>query len=178
MGCGEDTYGTHFVDLYPSRKNVVKCDVDKEELPFPNNFFDEVYARFVFEHVKNPNLFLKKCYRVLKKGGRLILITDNAGFWLFHFPLEFYFSRQHYSNFFQRGKKDKHYALYTPLHIRNHLEETGFKDIKIEYLWFQLKPKSLKGKFLYRLFSYLYSLFSLFLPKSISYPHIIAIAKK
>jgi hypothetical protein len=24
VGCGEETYGTHFVDFYPSRKDVIK----------------------------------------------------------------------------------------------------------------------------------------------------------
>jgi ubiquinone/menaquinone biosynthesis C-methylase UbiE len=45
VGCGNDTYGTHFVDLYPTRKEVIKCDVNKERLPFPSNFFDVVYSR-------------------------------------------------------------------------------------------------------------------------------------
>lgn len=178
IGCGEDTFGTHFVDLYPTRDNVIKCDVDKDELPFEDNFFDEIYAKFIFEHMKNPNLFLKKCYRVLKKGGNLVLITDNAGFWIFHLPIKFCYSREHYDNLVRRGKEDKHYAIYTILHVKNHLIAAGFKDVKVKYLWFQLKPSSFKNKLLYNIFLIVCKIFSFFLPKSISYPHILAIARK
>jgi len=59
VGCGEDTYGTHFVDLYPTRKEVIKCNVDKEKLPFPNNYFDEIYSKNLLEHLRNPGFFLE-----------------------------------------------------------------------------------------------------------------------
>ena len=32
VGCGKDTYGTDFVDKYPSRKDVIKYDIDQEGL--------------------------------------------------------------------------------------------------------------------------------------------------
>lgn len=78
IGCGQETYGTHFIDLYPSRKEVIKCDVEKDELPFPPNFFDEVYFRGLYEHLKNPGIFLKKIFNIIKPGGKVVIITDNA----------------------------------------------------------------------------------------------------
>ena len=80
VGCGEDTYGTHFIDLYPTRENVIKCDVNMEKFPFKNNYFDEIIAIALFEHLTNPLNFLRECYRTLKSNGKLIIITDNAGF--------------------------------------------------------------------------------------------------
>jgi len=132
VGCGKDTYGTHFIDLYPTRKDVLKCDVNKDEFPFPSNYFDEVIAIALFEHLTNPLNFLKESYRVLKKGGKLIIITDNAGFWGI-------FGKTHYGEYEKRRKKsgfeeDKHYALFTPNHLKNWLEYVGFRNIKIEYL--------------------------------------------
>src|SRR2546426_9579193 len=81
VGCGEDTYGTHFIDSVPTRKDVVKCNIDQDRFPFNDNFFDEVYSEQNFEHLKNPMNFLKESSRVLKKGGSIVIITDNAGFW-------------------------------------------------------------------------------------------------
>ena len=133
VGCGNDTYGTDFVDKYPSRKDVIKCDIDCEGLPFDGETFDEVYSRCVLEHLKNPNVALKEMVRVLKKGGKLRLIADNAGFWGFHTP----FSKTHYGGYektTQYGEQDRHYSLFTPWHLENHLKDVGLEDVRIKYV--------------------------------------------
>ena len=131
VGCGNDTYGTHFIDLYPTRREVIKCDVNKDKFPFKGNFFDEVIAIGLFEHLTNPLNFLKESYRVLKKGGKLIIITDNAGFWGI-------FGNTHHGEYEKRRKiegfqEDKHYALFTPHHLKNWLEHVGFRKVKVDY---------------------------------------------
>jgi len=134
VGCGTDAYGTDFVDLYPSRKGVIKCNVEKEKLPFGNNSFDEIYSKNLFEHLKNLSFVLKEMARVLKPGGKLVLRTDNAGFWLFHNTKSKW--KIHYGGYERigaHGKKDKHYALFTTHHIKNHLEDVGIKVIRTEY---------------------------------------------
>ena len=178
VGCGKDTYGTDFIDINPVRPEVIKCDVDEEEFPYKKNTFDEVYAKFIFEHLKNPNNFLKKVHKVLKKGGKLVLITDNAGCWVFHFPLKFLYSRQHYENSIREGAIDRHYALYTPLHLKNHLEASGFRRIKISYFWFEDKTTSLKNKVLFKILVLVAGIISIFTPKKISFPHIKCVAIK
>jgi len=49
------------------------------ELTLPENHFDFVYARFVFQHLEKPQLALKNILRVLKPGGILCIldIDDN-----------------------------------------------------------------------------------------------------
>jgi ubiquinone/menaquinone biosynthesis C-methylase UbiE len=49
------------------------------ELTLPENGFDFVYARFVFQHLEKPQLALKNILRVLKPGGILCVldIDDN-----------------------------------------------------------------------------------------------------
>jgi len=49
------------------------------ELDQPENAFDFVYARFLFQHLENPQLALKNILRVLKPGGILCVldIDDN-----------------------------------------------------------------------------------------------------
>ena len=127
VGCGEDTYGTDFIDIYPSRKEVIKCNVDEEKFPYKNNMFDEVYSAFIFEHLKNNKLFMEEVVRVLKKGGKLILKTDNAGWWVFHNSQSKL--KVHYGgySFEKHGDKDKHYALFTIHHLKNHFKDVGLK---------------------------------------------------
>jgi ubiquinone/menaquinone biosynthesis C-methylase UbiE len=49
------------------------------ELTLPENAFDFVYARFLFQHLEKPQLALKNILRVLKPGGILCVldIDDN-----------------------------------------------------------------------------------------------------
>lgn len=51
---------------------------DAENLPFPKNSFDAVYSADLLEHIPHPNLMVKESSRVLKKGGKLIIITPNG----------------------------------------------------------------------------------------------------
>jgi SAM-dependent methyltransferase len=81
VGCGKDNYGTCFIDKHPTRAGVIKCDLDVDKIPFPDGYFDIVYAKNVFEYLLNLGFAMREMYRVLKKGGKLILITDNANYW-------------------------------------------------------------------------------------------------
>ena len=46
---------------------------DCENLPFADNSFDVVICTNSFHHYPNPQAFFNSVYRVLRKGGRLIL---------------------------------------------------------------------------------------------------------
>jgi SAM-dependent methyltransferase len=140
LGCGDETYGTHFVDRYPSRPKVIKCNIDEEKLPFPDNFFDEVYSRNLLEHAKNVGFVLKEMVRVTKKGGTLIIVTDNASYYLFHLNKSY---SAHYFNYRQHGAEDKHYALFTTKHLENFFEGLGLKLIKLSFLtWYEPKNEN------------------------------------
>lgn len=49
-------------------------EMDAQRLAFPDNFFDSVFATFVFCSVPNPVLGLKELRRICKPDGRLILL--------------------------------------------------------------------------------------------------------
>ncbi|MFH8093095.1 MAG: methyltransferase domain-containing protein, partial [Candidatus Aenigmatarchaeota archaeon] len=129
VGCGNETYGTHFVDLYPSRKEVIKCDVNKQKLPFPSNFFDIVYSKNLFEHLTNPEFALREMKRVLKPKGKLILITDYAHSW------NFAVGRTHLGGY-EKGckREDRHYLLVNEWHLKNWFEKVGLVPIKTEFI--------------------------------------------
>jgi len=141
VGCGNETYGTDFLDVYSSRKEIIKCNFQKDEFPFKNDTFDEVYGRSVFEHLQNPGKFLEECKRVLKKGGEIKIITDNAAYYRFHLRLFKKDLGVHYERYengqlnrARSGPKDKHYLLFTTLHLRNFFLDSGFKIKELKYL--------------------------------------------
>jgi SAM-dependent methyltransferase len=46
-------------------------------LPYPDDHFDIVIARWVFEHVENPNHVARELLRVVKPGGLIAATTPN-----------------------------------------------------------------------------------------------------
>jgi len=56
-------------------------DVSREKLPFAENFFEVVLMLDVIEHIENPDHAIREAYRVLKRGGFLILTTPNLTSW-------------------------------------------------------------------------------------------------
>ncbi|MBI2564756.1 class I SAM-dependent methyltransferase [Candidatus Woesearchaeota archaeon] len=54
-----------------------------ENLPFKSDFFNTITALEVIEHVQDDKKAVDEIYRVLKKGGTLILTTPNKGLFSF-----------------------------------------------------------------------------------------------
>lgn len=74
--------------------HVEGCDVDKAvlsnpfldsaeivpvggKLPYPDDHFDIIYSRFVFEHIAEPEAVAQELLRVLKPGGVIATLTPN-----------------------------------------------------------------------------------------------------
>jgi ubiquinone/menaquinone biosynthesis C-methylase UbiE len=49
-----------------------------EEMPFPDNYFDIVYARQCMHHAFDLNKFTKSIYRVVKSHGLLLTVRDHV----------------------------------------------------------------------------------------------------
>jgi SAM-dependent methyltransferase len=55
---------------------------DGEQLPFPDNSFDCVYAHGVVQYTANPQRLVDECRRVLKPGGQAVFQVYNRNSWL------------------------------------------------------------------------------------------------
>ncbi len=81
-----------------------------EHIPVDDNSFDILLLTEILEHLENPEVVLKECFRVLKKGGKLIATMP------FLYPVH----ADPYD--FQR---------WTDARFRNTLEKIGFTGIKV-----------------------------------------------
>jgi SAM-dependent methyltransferase len=82
------------VDLAPSAIALAKANFDQqglqatlqvadgEQLPFPDNAFDLVYAHGVVQYTADPRRLVDECRRVLKPGGVAIFQVYNRISWL------------------------------------------------------------------------------------------------
>jgi SAM-dependent methyltransferase len=52
-------------------------------LPFPDNHFDFVYSRFLFEYLQEPVLATKELYRVCKPGAKILLQDLDGQFTIY-----------------------------------------------------------------------------------------------
>ena len=129
VGCGADTYGTDFVDMYPKRKEVVKTDIEKG-LPFDSHTFDEVYCKCLFEHLKNPFNMLMEMKRVAKEGGRVRVITDNGSYWAFALD------KGAHTGGYEKDESpdDQHYCFFTKTHLVHHFTAAGLDLEEVKFV--------------------------------------------
>jgi len=104
--------------------DIIKCDVSKDELPFDNKTFDVVFHKSLIEHFFDPTHCMDETQRVLKEGGKLIILTPDWESQMQTFYEDF-----------------THYRPYTTLAIRDLLHMWGFKNIiaekfyQLPFLW-------------------------------------------
>ena len=61
-------------------RNIFKLNVhygEIHDLSIRSNSFDIITLNHVIEHIDNPSVLLSECYRILKPGGKLVLLTPN-----------------------------------------------------------------------------------------------------
>lgn len=99
LGCGDGTltlefakvarskeiYGIDYVEEFcaKARKNGVKCtrgDLN-EKWSYKDNSFDLIISSQNIQGIHNIRLFFEECYRCLKPGGQLLILTENLATW-------------------------------------------------------------------------------------------------
>ena len=116
---GYEVYGIDksfmFTELNPYKQIIKKCDLEKDRIPFEDNYFDFIFSKSVIEHIYNTENFMKEAYRVLKPNGKIVIMTPD------------YESR--YRDFFEHFEHVKPFTLKSLWHC---LEYFGFRNVKVE----------------------------------------------
>jgi len=72
---GINAFGVDCDEDIKYNNRIRKCDLNKDKLPFKDNFFDFIQAHAIIEHLSNVHNFMKEIKRVLKPGGKLSIMT-------------------------------------------------------------------------------------------------------
>lgn len=96
-------------------------------LPFRNNSFTFIFSQAAFDYIQAPKKVLSECFRVLKDGGTLLIITYNKKT----------LTRIHKE---ELAKNVMSHHVYTIKQLLGWLKESGFEGREI------LKPKYYEGR--------------------------------
>jgi 2-polyprenyl-3-methyl-5-hydroxy-6-metoxy-1,4-benzoquinol methylase len=88
-----------------------------EEAQFSEGGFDVVTMGHVIEHLPNPIETLRECARVLKPGGRLVVVTPNASS----------LGRRLLGSYWRGLEVPRHLQLFSPSTLRRLVERTGLR---------------------------------------------------
>jgi len=83
---------------------------------FPDNCFDAVHSAHVIEHVYDPVALLRECFRILKPGGKLVILTPNTGSW----------GHRKFGTAWLNLDPPRHLILFNQLTLRAAAERNGF----------------------------------------------------
>jgi len=119
VGCGKHKRGNIGIDYCKDSEADVIADA--HYLPFKDEVFDKVVSTVVLEHSPNPLNFLKEQYRVLKKGGKVELTTDNAQYfsWSVMVPGRGGIRHENYH--------EDHFMIFYPKNVMRLMKLAGFK---------------------------------------------------
>lgn len=140
VACGNGAFGEWFkarldadmygIDLSPVAADLCKqkgytevevVDLDRDPIPFEDDFFDLVILSAVVEHIMSPEDVLKQAYQRLKPGGRVVVLTPNIS-WIVN---RFLFLFGRWDHVLMGGTKG-HISYMNKLQLTEALERAGF----------------------------------------------------
>ncbi|MCB0379922.1 MAG: class I SAM-dependent methyltransferase [Flavobacteriales bacterium] len=74
LGCGTDIReGWINLDNFDDKRIDVKHDLETFPYPFEDNYFDEIIAVNVLEHIENPVRVIEELHRITAKNGKVTI---------------------------------------------------------------------------------------------------------
>jgi methionine biosynthesis protein MetW len=110
---------------------VKMLDIEKENFPYPSEFFNVVIFSEVIEHITEYHHVLDEVYRVLEKNGVLILSTPNLNSGANILKIV---AGEDVIPIYDRECQDRHVRLFSLKSIRTLLTIHGFKIDKVNYV--------------------------------------------
>ena len=89
-----------------------------EEIDLPNENYDLIFMIQTIEHVEKPDAVLNAIHKLLRKGGQLVIVTDNTG------SIDFKFFRRHHWGGYHFPR---HWNLFNRHSLTKLAENTGFE---------------------------------------------------
>lgn len=116
-------------ELLPS-KNIKFILGDLHRLPFKDQSFDKAVMSEVLEHVEGDVQVLKEVYRILKRGGTLVISVPSINFPFFWDPINWvlqHFFNTHIKKGFFSGLWSGHLRLYSLQELEKKFKKAGFR---------------------------------------------------
>lgn len=115
---------------------VSLCLAESQKLPFNENYFDRVICSEVLEHVKDDEEVISEIFRVLKKGGMLLLSVPVKNYPACWDPLNFFLEHtlgKHLPSkiWWLSGIWADHLRLYDQVELLYKLQKRRFKINKV-----------------------------------------------
>lgn len=118
-GLGFDAYGVDMDSIAKDKGLKVKiANIDVEDIPYPDNYFDFIMMKSAIEHIRNIYHLIENLYRVLKPGGKIVITTCD---WKALHKI-FYLDADHKSPFMKCSLHDL-------------LLRFDFKNVNVEYFY-------------------------------------------
>lgn len=89
-----------------------------EEIDLPNENYDLIFMIQTIEHVEKPDAVLRAIHKLLRKGGRLVIVTDNTD------SIDFKFFRRHHWGGYHFPR---HWNLFNRHSLTKLAENKGFE---------------------------------------------------
>ncbi len=133
LGCGRGDFGKAFqklglvvdgADIEATKSNIIEgipvkyFNLETDNYPYPDNYFDVIFSKSVIEHVHDPKKFMEEQKRILKPSGRVIHMTPD---WVSQIKIFW--------------NDYTHKRPYTVLGLKNVLNIFGFKNVWSEIFY-------------------------------------------
>ncbi len=92
-----------------------------EAQKYPDRHFDAVTMSHLIEHVHDPLQLLRECYRVLKPGGQLVVVTPNSESW----------GHKRFRDSWRELDPPRHLHIFKSSSLRRLVEKAGFKKLRV-----------------------------------------------